>query len=167
MADNSGDETTYINSLKNANTIRKTLSDINILTQWIRGNDDIRSLEDIPVMELDKILARFFMKITTDDGSPYEPTNGKSLIRTVWMNNSLHFGLRSREEHSTPRWGDLQMKSTTDGLQYLEHTEKVTNTRTGTNVRETRAFQAKMFADPGTYTFVYHNYNDNIHILAV
>ncbi|CAC5415445.1 unnamed protein product [Mytilus coruscus] len=119
MSDDSGYETTdYINSLKNANTIRKTLSDINIFTRWIRDYNDIR-------------------------------TNGKSLIRTVWLNNSLHFGLRSREEHSTIRWGDLQMKSTTDGLQYLEHAERVTKTRTGAYVRETRAFQAKMFADPG------------------
>ncbi|VDI73617.1 Hypothetical predicted protein [Mytilus galloprovincialis] len=64
------------------------------------------------------------------------------------MNNTLHFGLRSREEHTTLRWGDIQMKATTDGGQYLEHTERITKTRNGANL-DTRAFQAKMFADTG------------------
>ncbi|CAC5422616.1 unnamed protein product [Mytilus coruscus] len=41
--------------------------------------------------------------------------NPQSLVRTVWMNNTLHFGLRSLEEHTTLRWGDIQMKATTDG----------------------------------------------------
>ncbi|XP_076091544.1 uncharacterized protein KIAA1958-like [Mytilus galloprovincialis] len=74
--------------------------------------------------------------------------NPQSLVRTVWMNNTLHFGLRSREEHTTLRWGDIQMKETTDGQQYLEHTERITKTRNGAN-SDTRAFQAKMFADTG------------------
>ena len=74
--------------------------------------------------------------------------NPQSLVRTVWMNNTLHFGLRSREEHTTLRWGDIQMKATTDGGQYLEHTERITKTRNGANL-DTRAFQAKMFADTG------------------
>ncbi|VDI30334.1 Hypothetical predicted protein [Mytilus galloprovincialis] len=40
------------------------------------------------------------------------------------------------------------MKATTDGQQYLEHTERITKTRNGANL-DTRAFQAKMFADTG------------------
>lgn len=80
----------------------------------------------------------------------YFTANPRSLIHTIWLNNSLplHFGLRSREEHVQLRWGDLELKKTTKGEEYLEHTERVTKTRTGM-ARDVRPFGAKMFADPG------------------
>ncbi|CAC5419428.1 unnamed protein product [Mytilus coruscus] len=179
-------------------------------------------MEEIPVFELDKFLARFFM--TKSDGTPYEPGTVKAfqssisryltdklnisiikdkefnhsrellsakmkelktmglgakkkersepfttdeinllyekvqlgrgkpdaLIHTVWLNNSLHFGLRSREEHTTLRWGDIERKATLSGNKYLEHTERQTKTRTGATT-DKRPFQAKMFEDKGTY----------------
>lgn len=78
----------------------------------------------------------------------YFTANPRSLIHTIWLNNSLHFGLRSREEHVQLRWGDLELKKTTKGEEYLEHTERVTKTRTGMT-RDVRPFGAKMFADLG------------------
>lgn len=57
------------------------------------------------------------------------------------------FGLRSREENVQLRWGDLELKKTTKGEEYLEHTELVTKTRTGMT-RAVRPFGAKMVADP-------------------
>lgn len=85
MSADRGDETIdYINWFKNAITIRKTLSGINLFTRLISGNNDIRSLDDIPVMELDRILARFLlMKITKDDGSPYEPSTIKPFQSSI------------------------------------------------------------------------------------
>ncbi|CAG2251544.1 unnamed protein product [Mytilus edulis] len=136
MADDT-DTAAFVQSLKNDNTVRKTTSDMRLFTKWLKCNNEMRLAEEIPVTELDKCLARLFMT-----GNP------QSLVRTVWMNNTLHFGLRSREEHTTLRWGDIQMKATTDGQQYLEHTERITKTRNGANL-DTRAFQAKMFADTG------------------
>ncbi|CAG2255616.1 unnamed protein product [Mytilus edulis] len=220
MADDT-DTAAFVQSLKNDNTVRKTASDMRLFNKWLRCNNEMRLAEEIPVTELDKCLARFFMTVKKDDESNYEPQsvrsmqssisryltekcainimvdkefhhsrdvmsaklkqlksmgmgakkrkadpftaeevnllyekellgagNPQSLVRTVWMNNTLHFGLRSREEHTTLRWGDIQMKATTDGQQYLEHTERITKTRNGANL-DTRAFQAKMFADTG------------------
>lgn len=48
----------------------------------------------------------------------------------------------------TAQMGDLELKKTTKGEEYLEHTERVTKTRTGMT-RDVRPFGAKMFADPG------------------
>ncbi|VDH94680.1 Hypothetical predicted protein [Mytilus galloprovincialis] len=220
MADDT-DTAAFVQSLKNDNTVRKTASDMRLFNKWLRCNNEMRLAEEIPVTELDKCLARFFMTVKKDDESNYEPQsvrsmqssisryltekcainimvdkefhhsrdvmsaklkqlksigmgaktgkadpftaeevnllyekellgagNPQSLVRTVWMNNTLHFGLRSREKHTTLRWGDIQMKATTDGQQYLEHTERITKTRNGANL-DTRAFQAKLFADIG------------------
>ncbi|CAC5388409.1 unnamed protein product [Mytilus coruscus] len=74
--------------------------------------------------------------------------NPGALIHTVWLNNSLHFGLRSWEEHTKLRWGDIERKATSSGDKYLEHTERQTKTRTGATT-DTRPFQAKMFEDKG------------------
>ncbi|XP_071128790.1 uncharacterized protein KIAA1958-like [Mytilus edulis] len=207
--------------MKNKNTKRKTASDVNIFTNWLSANNEHRKMEEIPVCELDKLLARFFMKVTKSDGTPYEPGTVKAfqssisrymndklnisiirdkefnhsrevlsakmkelktmglgakkkradpfsteeinllyekgqlgrgnpgaLIHSVWLNNSLHFGLRSREEHATLRWGDIERKATSTGEKYLEHTERQTKTRTGATTHS-RPFQAKMFEDKG------------------
>jgi hypothetical protein len=49
-----------VDSLKNLNTKRKTTSDLNIFTKWLRTNNEVRNPDEIPSMELDKLLARFF-----------------------------------------------------------------------------------------------------------
>ncbi|KAJ8302598.1 hypothetical protein KUTeg_018994 [Tegillarca granosa] len=40
------------------------------------------------------------------------------------MNNAMHFGMRSREEHANLRWGDVELKGTATGGRYLEFTER-------------------------------------------
>lgn len=48
---------------------------MNCNSRWKRDNNDIRSLRTvIPVMELEKILARLFMKIMKLDDSSYVPS---------------------------------------------------------------------------------------------
>ncbi|CAC5378496.1 unnamed protein product [Mytilus coruscus] len=73
----------------------------------------------------------------------YIPGSPGALIHTVWLNKSLHFGLRSREEHTTLRWGDIERKVTSSGDKYLEHTERQTKTRTGAT-KDARPFHAKI-----------------------
>ena len=46
--------------------------------------------------------------------------NPGSLLRTVWMNNGSYLGLRGRQDHVNLRWGDITLKSTSDGKEYLE-----------------------------------------------
>ena len=55
--------------------------------------------------------------------------------------------MRGRQEHQDMRFGDVEMKVTSDGLQYLEFTERETKTRKGDG--SARQFAPKMFAMPG------------------
>ena len=48
--------------------------------------------------------------------------------------------------------GDLELKSTSDGLQYVEFTERETKMRKGQGAP--RSFAPKMFAQPGTYSII-------------
>lgn len=54
--------------------------------------------------------------------------------------------MRSRKEHQDMLWGDVEMKATTSGLQYLEFTERKTKTRQGGG--DARPFAPKMCATP-------------------
>lgn len=52
----------------------------------------------------------------------------------MYLNNTMHFGMRSRAEHVSLRWGDVQQKVTSTGEEYLEYRE-----------RSTKSFAPKMF----------------------
>jgi hypothetical protein len=38
----------------------------------------------------------------------------------VFLNNGVYFGLRGRQDHVNMKWGDVQLKSTSGGKEYLE-----------------------------------------------
>ncbi|CAC5392050.1 unnamed protein product [Mytilus coruscus] len=71
-------------------------------------------------------------------------SNPDALINTVWLNNAMHFGMRSSQEHQDMKFGDIEMKVTSGGVQYFEFTERQTNSRKGEG--SVRAFAPKMFA---------------------
>ena len=54
-----------------------------------------------------------------------------SLLHTVWWLNSIHLGMRGVREHHTLCWGDITMKTASNGLRYLENNERQTKMRTG------------------------------------
>ena len=76
--------------------------------------------------------------------------NPQVLLNTIWLNNTLHFGVRGRKEHIDMMFGDLTMKATSGSDQYLEYNERLTKTRTGQG--DVRRFAPKMFAEPGNFT---------------
>ena len=47
----------------NKNTNYKTKSDMDIFTDWLRSNMEFRDVTDIPAIELDSLLARFYLRI--------------------------------------------------------------------------------------------------------
>ena len=51
-------------------------------------------------------------------------------LNTVWLNNMIHFGLRGCKEQKELRWGDIVLKTDSDGKEYLEYFERQTKTRT-------------------------------------
>ena len=74
----------------------------------------------------------------------------EALLRTVWLNNMMHFGWRASDEHGRVRLGDLQLK-TEEGGEHREyvvwHTERGSITRTGgKEFRPERYFNPRIYA---------------------
>ena len=93
--------------------------------------------------------------LTSDElNSPYEKgllgtRNPEALLNTIWSNSTMHFGLRGCKEHRGMYWGDVKLKETTDGKEYLEFNEGQTKTRTG-SCPDNRGMPPKMFATDGS-----------------
>ena len=66
-------------------------------------------------------------------------SNVEALLNTVWLFNSVHFGLRDCEEHRKMTWGDVQLHMEADETEYLEYSERQTKTRTGAEPRNVRS----------------------------
>ena len=72
----------------------------------------------------------------------------QALLNTVWLNNMIHFGLREvRIEQKELRWGDIVLKTDSDGKEYLEYFERQTKTRTGEDPRNQRPIKPRMYAN--------------------
>ena len=74
----------------------------------------------------------------------------ESLLNTLWLNNTMHFGLRGCKEHRDMCWGDVKLKQTADSEEFLEFNERQTKTRTGSDCRDVRKIAPKMFATDGS-----------------
>ena len=55
----------------------------------------------------------------------------QALINTLWLNNTIHFGLRGVDEHRKLTWGDVILETDDNGIEFLEFNERDTKTRTG------------------------------------
>ena len=71
----------------------------------------------------------------------------EALLNTVWLNNSVRFGLRGGKVHHELLWGDVQLKTDCDGCKYLELQERQTKTRSGEDVDDIRPVTPKMFSN--------------------
>ncbi|KAJ8298558.1 hypothetical protein KUTeg_023901 [Tegillarca granosa] len=211
----------FVEKMSNLNTVRKTNSDLNKFSTWLKSRNRTRNIEDLSAPELDIHLATFIMTAVKNDGSKFEPEtlksiqtslnrffkqkeylidliegpqfshsrevlaskrkllrqqrkgnrskqaepltldeiniyeknllgkgNARALNSTMYMNNTMHFGMRTREEHADLRPGDVELKSTATGDRYLEFTERATKTRNGV-VGGARAFPPKMYENKG------------------
>ena len=74
----------------------------------------------------------------------------EALLNTLWLNNTLYFGLRGCQEHRDMCWGDVKLQKTASGVEYLEFNERQTKTRTGSDCSDVRTVPPKMFATDGT-----------------
>ena len=70
----------------------------------------------------------------------------ESVLNTLWLNNTIHFGLRGCQEHRQMCWGDVKLCRDSLGKEYLEHNERQTKTRTGADPPNVRKVMPKMFS---------------------
>ena len=47
----------------------------------------------------------------------------EALLNTLWLNNTTQFGLRGCKEHRDMCWGDVKLKKTSTGVEFLEYGE--------------------------------------------
>ena len=46
-------------------------------------------------------------------------SSGEALLNTLWLNNTIHFGLRGCQEHRDMCWGDVKLCEDAKGNEYL------------------------------------------------
>lgn len=89
-----------------------------------------------------------------------------SLLNSLWLNNTLHFGVRGGgEEHRNIQWGDIVLNyDQVLGLEYLEYSERQTKTRTGEDLRNVRGPKPRMNQNPSILdrcpVHIYKTYQD-------
>ena len=71
-----------------------------------------------------------------------------SMINTLWLNNTVHFGMRGGgEEHRALCLGDLVLQYDGDlKLEYVQYNERQTKTRTGIDIGNIRDKPPRMYA---------------------
>ena len=73
-------------------------------------------------------------------------SSAESILNTLWLNNTVHFGLRGCQEHREMCWGDAKLCQDSKGKEYLEYNERQTKTRTGADTSNVRKVTPKMFS---------------------
>ena len=72
----------------------------------------------------------------------------RALLNTLWMNNCTFFGMRPGKKHRDLCWGDLQLKTDSEGNCFIEfNIERQTKTRTSENPHNIREKKPKMYED--------------------
>ena len=74
--------------------------------------------------------------------------NGEALINTLWLFNSLHFGLRGCGENRQMHGKGVQLMKDADETELLHFSERQTKTRRGANPCNVRPIKCKALATP-------------------
>ena len=76
--------------------------------------------------------------------------NPASVLNTLWLNNTVHFGLKSVTDHHSLTWGDVSLHTDAEsGAQYLEYNERlITEPRSGEDPIDTDRVKPTMWATP-------------------
>ena len=78
--------------------------------------------------------------------------NPTALINTLWINNTIHFGIRGGgEEHRALCLGDFKLYFDDElKTEYIEFNERQTKTRTGIDLNNIRDKSPRMYANQGS-----------------
>ena len=88
----------------------------------------------------DKDIATFYSCGVVGIDSP------RAVLNALWLNNCIYFEMRPGKEQRDLRWGDLQLKTDSEGERFVEFSqERQTKTRTGENPRNVREKNPQMY----------------------
>lgn len=92
---------------KNKNTARKKEGNMRKLSRFLSMKNESRKMYDIPMCELDEILAMFILSIRKEDGGEYETTSIRSFsstIEKVLQENNYPYTLAKGERQGFPKF---------------------------------------------------------------
>ncbi|XP_076341475.1 uncharacterized protein KIAA1958-like [Tachypleus tridentatus] len=69
--------------MENQNTVRKTKTDLQLLSAFLSKAGEHRPLETIPPQELDTVLSSFIINVKKRNGDEYEPDSLRGLLSSV------------------------------------------------------------------------------------
>ena len=115
-----------INNQKSANTTKKTTTDMNTLSRYMKTIGMSESVESLPASELDHLLCKFFMNIRKKDGEEYEPDTISGFQRSIQRylsekGSSVNISWRTRTLKSRGKF------SLRNASHFFMNTVKVTN----------------------------------------
>ena len=73
----------FINNQKSANSTKKTTTDMNTLSRFMKTIGMSENVESLPASELDHLLCKFFMNIRKKNGEEYEPDTISGFQRSI------------------------------------------------------------------------------------
>ena len=80
------------------------------------------------------------------DSAQLGSSDGRTLVHTMWWLMTMHFGMRSREEHYAMKIEDLVIRKGDNNMEYITFSENATKTRQGGLRKKERLITPKMFA---------------------
>ncbi|CAC5385929.1 unnamed protein product [Mytilus coruscus] len=134
--------------MKNDNTKRKTKSDVKLLTEWLRENNELRAVEDISVPELNQYLARFYLSVRSRKNEEHlMEKNGINILKDKEFHHSREVLSAKRKHLKSQGLGNKKLKA--DPFSSTEIDMLFEQNLLGTGHSDSRAFAPKMFATPG------------------
>ena len=70
----------FIAEQENKATLQKTQRDVKLLQTFLGTRNELRKVEEIPALELNKYICEFIISVRTKDGEDYEPSSLRSLL---------------------------------------------------------------------------------------
>ena len=72
--------------------------------------------------------------------------NAEALLNTVWWNVTRFFGMRAGAEQHKLQWGDVTLRTASNGIEFCEFNERQMKVRSGADLRTIGSVTPKMWA---------------------
>ena len=68
---------------ENANTKKKTVSDLKLFNEFLNSEEEERNIENIPAAELQQLAKKFVLGVRKKNGEEYEPSSLRGFLQSV------------------------------------------------------------------------------------
>ena len=68
---------------ENANTKKKTVSDLKLFNEFLNSEEEERNIENIPAAELQRLAKKFVLGVRKENGEEYEPSSLRGFCKVM------------------------------------------------------------------------------------